>query len=198
MTNLYNKVWPGNWKNFCENNMEGYHHMGLHKNTLETYSPTRLTTNITWGENWIRYQVSYDMDLQVACYLVEQTNWQPGDMKQNVPALDIMMIHPANAFVIYPGGAGFYSIGPMGVDQVRYRAGSIRPKGGQLERRDPDGEAYDSMRALDEDGESMPHIAKGVRSRKAAAGKLTWMEEPILRWMQWISGKVLDGEAART
>ena len=108
------------------------------------------------------------------------------------------MIHPANAFVIYPGGAGFYALWPTAVDEVRYRAGSIRPKGGTLERADPEGEGYDSMRPLDEDGESMPFIAKGVRSRKAAAGRLTWMEEPILRWMQWISAKVLNGEAGST
>ena len=197
MTNNYDKTWPGNWKNFCENNMEGYHHMGLHKDTLETYSPTHLTTGITWGENWTRYQVPYDMDTEMARSLVEQTNWSPGDMRQNQPALDILMIHPANAFVIYPGGAGFYSLWPTAVDEVRYRAGSIRPKGEEMERFDPEGQDYDSMRALDEDGESMPFIAKGVRSAKAAPGKLCWMEEPILRWMQWISGKVLDGEAPR-
>lgn len=194
MTNHYDKIWPGNWKNFCENNMEGYHHMGLHKNTLETYSPTRLTTNITCGEHWTRYQVPYDMETQIAQSLVVQARWKPGDMKQNVPALDILMIHPANAFVIYPGGAGFYALWPTTVSEVRYRAGSIRPVGETMERADPEGEPYDSMRPLDEDGESMPFIAKGVRSQKAAAGRLTWMEEPILRWMQWISTKVLDGE----
>ena len=191
MTNLYDKLWPGNWKNFCENNMEGYHHMGLHKETLETYSPTRNTTNITYGECWTRYQVLYDMDLEPARSLVEQSDWKPGDMNQDEPCLDILMIHPANAFVIYPGGAGFYALWPVGVDQVRYRAGSVRP--GEMRRFDPDGEAYDSFRALDEDGESMPHIARGVRSSKAAAGYLTWMEEPILRWMQWIARQVLDG-----
>ena len=37
------------------------------------------------------------------------------------------MIHPANAFVIYPVGAGFYALWPMGVDKLRYRAGSARP-----------------------------------------------------------------------
>ncbi|MEM7122097.1 MAG: Rieske 2Fe-2S domain-containing protein [Pseudomonadota bacterium] len=196
MTNHYDKIWPGNWKNFCENNMEGYHHMGLHKDTLEIYSPTRNTTNITYGENWTRYQVLYDMDLEMAKELVEQTDWKPGDMKQNHPALDILMIHPANAFVIYPGGAGFYALWPTAVDEVRYRAGSIRPIGGDLDRFTAEGEEYDSMRPLDEDGESMPHIARGVRSSKAAAGYLTWMEEPILRWMQWISRRVVDGAAA--
>ena len=171
--------------------------MGLHKDTLETYSPTHLTTGITWGENWTRYQVPYDMDTEMARSLVEQTNWTPGDMRQNRPALIIVMIFPANAFVIYPGGAGFYSLWPTGVDEVRYRAGNLRPSGTQMDRFDTEGEDYDSMRALDEDGESMPFIAKGVRSAKAAPGKLCWMEEPILRWMQWISGKVLDGEAPR-
>ena len=38
IVNLYDKVWPGNWKNLHENNMEGYHHMGLHQETLETYT----------------------------------------------------------------------------------------------------------------------------------------------------------------
>jgi len=196
MTNQYDKTWPGNWKNFAENNMEGYHHMGLHKDTLETYSPTSNTTNIEFGENWTRYQVPYDMSQPAAQDLVQQTKWTPGDMHQDVPALDILMIHPANAFVIYPGGAGFYSLWPVDVDQVRYRAGSVRPHDQEMHRADPDGEAYDSWRPLDEDGESMPYIAKGVGSRKAQAWHLSWMEEPILRWMQWISKKILEGEAS--
>ncbi len=195
MTNHYDKVWPGNWKNFNENNMEGYHHMGLHENTLETYSPTHNTTNITYSDGWTRYQVPYYMDRQVSRDLIEEVNWKPGDIGQDVSSLDIVMIHPANAFVIYPGGAGFYALWPVGVDQVRYRAGSVRPEG-ELRRYAPDGEAYDSSRALDEDGESMPYIAMGVRSAKAAPGYMSWMEEPILRWYQWIARKMLNGEAA--
>jgi len=176
--------------------MEGYHHLGLHKDSLETYAPTVNTTNITHGEHWTRYQVLYDMQRPLAKSLVTQTSWKPGDMKQTEPCLDILTIHPANAFVIYPGGAGFYALWPVGLDMVRYRAGSIRPVGQAIDRCDPQGVAYDSMRPLDEDGESMLHIAKGVRSSKARAAHLSWMEEPILRWMQWISRKILDGEQA--
>jgi hypothetical protein len=64
-----------------------------------------------------------------------------------------------------------------------------------MRRFDPDGELYDSNRALDEDGESMPFIAMGVRSAKAAPGYMSWMEEPILRWYQWIARRMLNGEA---
>ena len=190
IANPYDKIWPGNWKNFNENNMEGYHHMGLHEETLETYTPTRGTTNITYGEGWTHYQTPYDLDCPTAQALLEDADWKSGDLGQEMPCLDIFMIHPANAFVIYPGGAGFYALWPVGVDKLRYRAGSARPPG-ELRRLDPDGEPYDSYRVLDEDGKAMPFIAQGVRSAKAAPGHMSWMEEPILRWYQWIARRML-------
>ncbi len=61
-----------------------------------------------------------------------------------------------------------------------------------MRRLDPDGEPYDSYRVLDEDGLAMPFIAQGVRSAKAAPGHMSWMEEPILRWYQWMARRMLE------
>ena len=192
MTNHYYKDWVGNWKHMVENNLEGYHHMGIHQGSIETYSPTSNTTNLTHGENWTRHQVPYDLDLQVARDRIEQTNWQPGNMGQTEAALDVIHIHPGNSFVIYPGGVGFYTIWPISHDLYRYRSGSIRAPG-EIRRLDPEGEAYDSERSLDEDAYAMPYILQGANSSKAMRGSLSWMEVSVLRWYQWIARRVLDG-----
>ncbi len=105
------------------------------------------------------------------------------------PALDIINIHPGNSFSIYPGGAGYYSIWPLGVDSFRFRAHSIRPPG-ELRRFDPDGERYDSERVLDEDGVAMTHILNGAHSSKAEPGPLSWMEASLPLWHQWMAKRL--------
>lgn len=190
MAALYDKTWKGNWKSQVENNLEGYHHMGMHQQSIELYSPTKNVTNLTHGEYWTRHQVPYERGRDVTETLLSEADWRPDDwMAMEQPALDIINIHPGNSFSIYPGGAGYYSIWPLGVDSFRFRAHSIRPPG-ELRRFDPDGERYDSERVLDEDGVAMTHILNGAHSSKAEPGPLSWMEASLPLWHQWMAKRL--------
>ena len=40
---------------------------------------------------------------------------------------------------------------------------------------------------MDEDGIAMPGIERSLKSAKVETGKLSWMEEPIIRWYQWLA-----------
>ena len=190
MAALYDKTWKGNWKSQVENNLEGYHHMGMHQQSIELYSPTKNVTNLTHGEYWTRHQVPYERDRDVTEALLDEADWSPDDwMGMEQPALDIINIHPGNSFSIYPGGAGYYSIWPLGVDSFQFRAHSIRPSG-ELRRFDPEGAKYDSERVLDEDGVAMAHILNGAGSSKAAPGPLSWMEASLPLWHQWMAQRL--------
>lgn len=191
MTTLYDKTWGGNWKSQVENNLEGYHHMGMHEKSIEMYSPTKNVTNLTHGEYWTRHQVPYERDQDVTETLLTEADWSPDDwLGQEQPELDIINIHPGNSFSIYPGGAGFYTIWPLGLDRFRFRARSIRAPG-NLRRFDPEGERYDSERVLDEDGVAMPLIFSGARSSKAAPGPLSWMEASLPLWHRWMAERLV-------
>ncbi len=188
MTELYDKTWGGNWKSQVENNLEGYHHMGMHGRSIEAYSPTKNVKNLTYGEYWTRHQVPYERGRDVTEALLKEAQWKPDDwIGMSEPALDIINIHPGNSFSIYPGGAGFYSIWPTAQDSFRFRARSVRaPK--ELRRFDVEsGEKYDSERVLDEDGVAMPMVLQGARSSKAEAGPMAWMEASLTRWHQWMA-----------
>ena len=127
MTNHYDKVWPGNWKCQVENNLEGYHHMGLHEATIEVFTPTRNTTNLTYAEGWTRHQVPYDLERKMTRDLLADVNWQPGDwQRQSTPELDVINIHPGNSFVIYPGSVGYYTIWPTAHDHFYFRSATVR------------------------------------------------------------------------
>ena len=196
MTNHYDKVWPGNWKCQVENNLEGYHHMGLHEATIEAYTPTRNTTNLTFGEGWTRHQVPYDLDRDITRELLKDVDWRPDDWPmQSRPELDVIHIHPGNSFVIYPGSAGYYTIWPTAHDQFRFRSATVRRAHAvELGRSDPNGTAYDTERPLDEDGESMPFIFMGASSQKAESGPKSWMEGSILRWYQWKAKRMAQAD----
>ena len=190
MAALYDKSWKGNWKSQVENNLEGYHHMGMHEQSIETYAPTKNVTNLAYTEHWTRHQVHYERNRDVTERLLQEADWEPNDwlgMKQ--PALDIINIHPGNSFSIYPGGAGFYSIWPLSVDRFQFRARSIRAPG-ELRRFDSEGQGYDSERVLDEDGLAMKHIQAGARSRKAQPGPLSWMESSLTHWHRWMTERL--------
>ena len=191
MTALYDKTWGGNWKSQVENNLEGYHHMGMHERSIEGYSPSKNVTNLTSDEYWTRHQVSYERGREVTEALLAEAKWRPDDwIGQSEPALDIINIHPGNSFTIYPGGAGFYTVWPRALDKFQFRSRSIRAPD-ELRRFDPDGERYDSERVLDEDGVAMPHILSGARSRKAEPGLLSWMEASLPRWHRWMAQRLV-------
>jgi phenylpropionate dioxygenase-like ring-hydroxylating dioxygenase large terminal subunit len=190
MTELYDKAWGGNWKSQVENNLEGYHHMGMHEKSIETYSPTKNVTNLTFSNDWTRHQVPYERTRETTKALLDEARWKPDDwIGQAEPGLDIINIHPGNSFSIYPGGAGFYTIWPVSRDQFHFRARSIRaPK--ELRRFDVDGGRYDSERVLDEDGVAMPLILHGAGSSKAEPGLLSWMEASLPRWHEWMARRM--------
>lgn len=197
MTELYDKIWGGNWKSQVENNLEGYHHMGMHGRSIEAYSPTKNVKNLTYDDYWTRHQVSYERGRDVTEDLLKEANWKPDDwLGMQEPALDIVHIHPGNSMTIYPGGAGFYTIWPTGQDSFRFRSRSVRAPS-EFRRFDTEsGEQYDSERVLDEDGVSMPMILQGAKSRKAQAGPMSWMEASLTRWHQWMARKLTESDAS--
>ena len=197
MTELYDKVWGGNWKSQVENNLEGYHHMGMHGRSIEAYSPTKNVKNLTYDDYWTRHQVPYERGRDVTEALLKEANWKPDDwLGMQEPALDIVHIHPGNSMTIYPGGAGFYTIWPTGQDSFRFRSRSVRAPS-ELRRFDTEsGEQYDSERVLDEDGVAMPMILQGAKSRKAQAGPMAWMEASLTRWHQWMARKLTESDAS--
>ena len=192
-TDYYDKRWHANWKSCNENSCESYHHMGVHVDTIEVYTPTVLVRKCTYGDGWSRYEAPYALDRGLAQDSLKRSGWKRGDLGQTEPRLDIYMIAPCNAFTISPRGPGYFTMWPVSIDETRVFCGTPHPPWST--EIDPRLRTNVLEEVMDEDGVAMSGIARAVHSRKLEAGMTTWLEEPILRWYQWIARKVLDGEA---
>lgn len=199
-TELYDKIWDANWKTSNENSLESYHHMGVHTGSLELFAPTRnLEDPMIAKEAWSRWVVPYDMDREAGKSMIEASGWKKGDFGQDEPQLEIIMIPPTNAITISPGGVGWFTMWPTGPEETRVFCASI----GDIDEdraehfRQLAGEEFNENyieRVMDEDGLAMPGIRRALRSGNLQPGKLSWTEEPILRWYQWIARQLADAD----
>ncbi|MEM8620640.1 MAG: aromatic ring-hydroxylating dioxygenase subunit alpha [Actinomycetota bacterium] len=199
LVDRYDKVWECNWKASTENSLESYHHMGVHRGTIENYAPTRsVEDSIQFGDRYSYYQIPYDMATESAQRMVEQSGWSPGDMGMEVPTLEISFTPPTTAFTVSPDSFGYYTMWPISHDRTRVYCGVLaraRPSG---EMRPASSEFGSNFleQVMDEDGTAMPGVQRSLRSRKVEAGKLSWLEEPILRWYQWLARQMDTAEGA--
>ncbi len=194
----YDKIWDCNWKASTENSLESYHHMGVHRSSVELYAPTRsVRDTIEYGERHSYYEVPYDMRNDLSRFMVEQSGWAPGDMGMDEPTLEISFTPPTTAFTVSPESFGYYTMWPISKDKTRVYCGVFGRPGAEGEQRAMTAE-YGSFleQVMDEDGSAMPGIHRSLSSRKAEAGKLSWLEEPILRWYQWIARQMDDESSA--
>ncbi|MEO1055789.1 MAG: aromatic ring-hydroxylating dioxygenase subunit alpha [Actinomycetota bacterium] len=195
LVDRYDKVWDCNWKASTENSLESYHHMGVHRGTIENYAPTRsVEDSIEYGDRYSYYQIPYDMKTESAQRMVEQSGWVPGDMGMGVPMLEISFTPPTTAFTVSPDSFGYYTMWPISHDRTRVYCGVFaRPRAsGELRPASSEFGSNFLEQVMDEDGTAMPGVQRSLASRKVEAGALSWLEEPILRWYQWLGRQMHD------
>ncbi len=192
----YDKVWDCNWKASNENSLESYHHMGVHLGSIEHYVPTQNVNNeMEFGENYSIYKVPFAMDRALSQQLA--AGWQSGDLGMQEPTLEISFTGPSTAYTVQPGSFGYFTMWPEGPDKTRVWCATFVPRWiaearneESLTRKiasDANESANFTERVMDEDGFAMPGIQRALTSSFAERGNLSWLEEPILRWYQWLT-----------
>ena len=200
----YSETWKCNWKLFQENNSEGYHHMGVHIDTLNKSYPTRMISpedsHGTGGEDsiWTTYDAPLDVESDVGQRAIEQSNFKPGVMNQTEPYLNVIDVFPSTAFTVSSGGVGWFTLLPTAVDEVVYIAGSYsfidlatrRQRGNWPE----EGKYKDrpTARVLDEDGDILPGIQNAIaHGRKVEpVGCLSWQEQNLTTFYKQIARRL--------
>lgn len=196
----YNERWNCNWKLFQENNMEGYHHMGVHIDSLNKPYPTTMISfedsSYTGGEDsiWSGYNAPLDVSSERGQRSLERTPFKPGDMAQTAPYLNVLDVFPSTAFTISPSGVGWFTLLPTAVNETVYIAGSISNLDPTITEGDIEGKykGRPTARVLDEDGDILGGIQHSLTHGKKVetVGCLSWQEQNLTTFYKQLARKL--------
>jgi len=190
----YDKIWEANWK-LCVENNEGYHSFAVHQETVNVTAPTSNFTpdGTAHGDYWTsaRWNLSTN---DLSKKRLKDLNWKEGYMGQNVPAMDVAIIYPANGITYSPtSNLGWYTHWPVSIDKTRAWMGmaSLPEDLNPAWVADPSKSGLHKV--LDEDLSAFEGgIGWGVKSSKLRAGLLSRQEENVLRAHQWTARRILE------
>jgi phenylpropionate dioxygenase-like ring-hydroxylating dioxygenase large terminal subunit len=177
-----------NWKIIIENFCEYYHHLGLHRDSLEPFLPARSAWCLDnegepWNSSIIRSSQEY-LSLQ-------------GEPMSDLDAAhaDIMQI-----FTVFPllcagaqGSSAFWlSVTPLTAGSTRVTWHVLARPG----RSDMAEFADFSLKAIDtlqrEDAIACTGVQAGLRSSLAAPGRFAPLEKPIWQFQRWLLDCLID------
>jgi phenylpropionate dioxygenase-like ring-hydroxylating dioxygenase large terminal subunit len=107
---------PYNWKFMIETGMEGYHHFGTHRTTLEPLYPTKLTWCEESKKGWTICHspaVKDRDDITLPVF--------PGLDDDEMPGLDLYHIYPLTRLGIYPDRIRIQTVIPVSASRTARR-----------------------------------------------------------------------------
>ena len=195
-------ICPWDWKVFMDNG-EIYHHMALHRETVEPRSPSRLSTaGPNNGEYFLLYgpaaagilETMRDGSLAMPSYLRQVGEWSPSKLTQRQRTSAIFFYpYPNHAIVLLVNIGIFFRVTPLAAGQCHVRADYIVPRellahpglDDALER------AVEQLEiVLAEDTIACTAVQRGVRSRFAGRGPLSRIEDHNDAFALWLARKL--------
>jgi len=172
---------PWNWKVMIENFMESYHVTSIHPDTLEPGFPGA----VTWAEDsdgpWaVLHNPTRDGKPTAGILPVTSglTEAQRADFL-------VCCAFPLHLFAVNPDSAVWYELQPHGPERFTLRVHVCVP---------PDASAEDGARMRgfidavhQEDIRACTSVQQGVRSRLAAAGRLSHLEKANWQFHRWLA-----------
>ncbi len=188
---VYQADW--NWKVTFENFSEYYHHLGLHRDSLEPFLPAKAGQPLdSKGEPWHSSWVSCSED-----YLFLQGAPMPRLPAEQASAMQIFSLFPILCAGGQPASGFWLQILPQTVDRhtVTWHI-MLRPE--QAEARGVDDFVESSLKAIEliqeEDAASCRGVQRGLRSSKAAPGRFAQLERPLWEAQLWLLSGLADDE----
>jgi phenylpropionate dioxygenase-like ring-hydroxylating dioxygenase large terminal subunit len=178
----YDAEWKANWKVLVENSSESYHHMGLHRETLDPLLPSRGTYGKPGGDWW-----SYHRTPLANRNPVRTLETLSDD---DLAEAKLFRLFPTSALLTAGEFVLWADFIPLAVDRTRVRAGVLFPPS----RIPEDGyEAYTEARqqGLDaiheEDRAGVERIHRVAGSRHAGRGWLSPKEPAVMDFYRFLA-----------
>ncbi len=183
---------PWNWKLTVENFSEYYHHLGLHKDSLEPFLPAKRGRCLdNQGEPWSSSVINCSSE-----YLALQA--------RVMPRLDADVAATMQIFTVFPflcagaqGSSAFWlQVTPLSLDYhtVTWHV-LVRPE--QAAESDAAKFAEMSLSAIDvlqqEDARACRGVQAGLRSATAASGRFAPLELPLWQFQGWLLRRLAEG-----
>ena len=185
---LIEEDWPSNWKVAFENSCETYHHMGVHRQTLEPAFPT-LGVRCEAGGAQHNLHIVPSAD---------GFSFEPGANSRltgdDLAQLQIVGVYPNLVIALSGATATWFSFTPTSATTTRLRVGWLVPS-------DADPAALPRERAtleaiLAEDRVSCTGVQRGLESRDARSGPLSPIEQTIAEFARYLARRIATAGGA--
>ena len=184
--------WAANWKVAFENSCETYHHMGVHRQTLEPAFPTAGVVCEDGGPAFNLHSAP-----AAAGFSFERPHAQSLLNDDDLQRLTILGIYPNLVLAFSGPNVTWFRFTPQGPGACDLRVGWLGPAS-----LTPDADALARERAileaiLAEDRVSCAGVQRGLSSLDAAPGPLSPLEATIGQFARYLAAKILASEGGQ-
>ncbi len=175
--------WHSNWKLAVENGIESYHLFKVHKETLETITPTKKAYYITGSTQWMLTGGEMNDTRGTLEKLLT------GSYPEIYNHYRLVFLPPSFIGVLTYDGFNWIHILPEGPEHC-----SVTP-GGLLESKVKDFESAEfqfTNQFLHEDKLICERVQQGMHAKKGKGGKLVSMEQILVDFHQYLAGQLFS------
>lgn len=192
----FDRICRWNWKLECDNYIEGYHHIGAHRQSLEPVMAGRDTYPLDSDGPWSALRMPYKPGaspfangVHAGCGMPAIEALEPAERD----SVTVVHIFPGTKVSLWGGHMDFYRMFPSGRDAFTSEKDYCVPP--SLRGRDDlDGMIQrlvdDFLEFRHEDDDLCLAVQRGLGSRFAATAPLSHLEGTIDRFARWIEQKL--------
>jgi phenylpropionate dioxygenase-like ring-hydroxylating dioxygenase large terminal subunit len=176
-----------NWKITVDNFSEYYHHLGLHRESLEPLLPARSARSLDNAGQPFSHSVLRCSDEYLA---LQPTALRSVDADR-ASNMEIFCVFPLLCAGVLPSSAFWLQVLPMSVDRHQVRWHVLVPKGAQSSYAAfLDASAKELRQIQEEDARGCRGVQAGVRARGSAPGPFADLELPLWQFQEWLLERV--------
>ncbi|MCG8671590.1 MAG: aromatic ring-hydroxylating dioxygenase subunit alpha [Pseudomonadales bacterium] len=181
------EYWNANWKLAMENAMESYHLFKVHKQTLETVTPTKQAYYIAGHSEWT---LTGGKMLDTSSKLMK---WFRGDYPEAYDHYVLISLPPSFVGILTYEGLSWIQVLPIDKDHSYIRSAGISSYSGKHENKTEQAftEAF-----FAEDKDICERVHKGMYSTLAKGGKLVSMERILVDFHQFLGSRLFESNVS--
>ena len=176
--------WKANWKLAMENAMESYHLFKVHKDTLETVTPTEDAYYVAGSADW---SITGGKMKDRTHPLLK---WLQGETPQYYQHYLLFSLPPSFVGIMTYDSFGWISVHPKDHEQCRVRSGATFVGDGET---DPAEDAF-AAAFFEEDKVICERVQEGMYSRSGHGGKLVEMERVVVDFHQFLASRLFGSD----
>lgn len=181
------ETWSANWKLAMENGMESYHLFKVHKDTLETVTPTKQAFYVEGSADWTITAGKIDG--------VGNKLWEIFQAEKSILYEHYLLISLPPSFVGILDYESFswISVLPKNETECWIRSGGLSTRKKQNDHEKAFVDAF-----FAEDKDICERVQRGMQASHTEGGKLVDLERVVVDFHQYLSNRLFDTEKPKS